>query len=464
MTKYKPYPKYKDSGIEWLEEIPEHWEVKKIKFLTKNIQTGSTPPTSKEEYFYGDINWFTPGDFKDQLVLTNSKRKLSEKAIQDKEAKLYKKETLLLVGIGATIGKVGWTVQESYFNQQITALIFKNDEISKFYTYQLYCLISLIRAYANFTTLPIINNEGIKIIPLITPEKECQKQIVSFLDKETTKLDTLITKKTQLIELLKEKRQATITQAVTKGLDKNVKMKDSGIDWLGEIPEHWVYSKIKYTTYVKGRIGWQGLRSDEFIDEGPYLVTGTDFIKGLINWKTCYHILEERYNEAPPIQLKENDLLITKDGTIGKVAIVKNKPDKAIVNSGVFVTRPLKDLKYTTGFMYWLLLSDVFYGYIKYSETGSTIKHLYQDTFVNFLYPLPTLKEQETISNFLDQQTSKIDTLISKIDLHIEKLKEYRQALISAAVTGKIDVRDQADSQHKEHRDEATQLSLNYGE
>ena len=217
--------------------------------------------------------------------------------------------------------------------------------------------------------------------------------------------------------------------------------KDSGVEWIGEIPEHWGVSKIKFTTYVKGRIGWQGLRADEFIDEGPYLVTGTDFVDGLVNWDSCYHISMERYNEAPPIQLRENDLLITKDGTIGKVAIVKNKPKYAILNSGIFVTRP-KNSAYLTEFMYWILNSQVFNKFIQYMSLGSTIVHLYQQTFENFSFPITNLNEQKTIAHFLDRKVAEIDGLISDIKLQIQKLKEYRQSLISEAVTGKIDVRE----------------------
>lgn len=241
--------------------------------------------------------------------------------------------------------------------------------------------------------------------------------------------------------LLEKQGQSIITEAVTKGLNPNVKMKDSGVEWIGEIPEHWEVTKIKYTTYVKGRIGWQGLKSDEFIDEGPFLVTGTDFLQGYVNWDTCYHISEKRYNEAPPIQLQENDLLITKDGTIGKLAIVKEMPYKAILNSGVFVTRPFHN-KYLSKYMYWLLSSAIFDKYIKFMETGSTIKHLYQETFVNFSYPIPSTVEQTEILNYLDIKIGEIDSIKSNLVKQIEKLKEYRQALIYEAVTGKIDVRD----------------------
>lgn len=276
-----------------------------------------------------------------------------------------------------------------------------------------------------------------QVIPLPTLDK--QYHITDFLDQKTSEIDSLIADKERLIELLEEKRQAIITEAVTKGLNPDVKMKDSGVEWIGEIPEHWKINKIKYNTYVKGRIGWQGLRSDEFIDEGPHLVTGTDFVNGIVNWCTCYHISEKRYNEAPAIQLNENDLLITKDGTIGKVAIVRSKPEKAILNSGIFVTRPLND-DYLPEYMYWILTSHMFDRYMKLMVSGSTIKHLYQETFVNFSYVLPSITEQKRILEYLKEKIDEVDFIKVNFKKQISKLKEYRQSLIYEAVTGKIDV------------------------
>lgn len=217
-------------------------------------------------------------------------------------------------------------------------------------------------------------------------------------------------------------------------------MKDSGIPWIGEIPSDWALSKIKYSSYVKGRIGWQGLKSDEFIDNdtGAFLVTGTDFIDGKVNWDTCYHIGDNRYNEAPDIQLKNNDLLITKDGTIGKIALVLDMPDKAILNSGIFVTRPLGN-EYIQWYLYWVLSSPVFERYCSYLGMGSTINHLYQASFEKFVYPLPDIATQKKIINYLNLYCSQIDTAISKEQQIIEKLKEYKKSKITEAVTKGLD-------------------------
>ncbi|MDO6572130.1 restriction endonuclease subunit S [Gilvimarinus sp. 2_MG-2023] len=176
------------------------------------------------------------------------------------------------------------------------------------------------------------------------------------------------------------------------------------------------------------------MKSDDFTEEGPYLVTGSDFKGPEIDWKECYHCDLSRYEQDPYIQLKEGDLLITKDGTIGKVALVRRLDGKATLNSGVFVVRPIKD-SYTSRFYFWLLQSSVFTGFVDFNKTGSTIVHLYQDTFVNFRYALPRVNEQTQIANFLDRETAKIDALIEKQQRLIALLKEKRQAVISHAVT-----------------------------
>ncbi|MGD2087426.1 MAG: restriction endonuclease subunit S [Candidatus Aminicenantes bacterium] len=210
--------------------------------------------------------------------------------------------------------------------------------------------------------------------------------------------------------------------------------KDTGIEWIGTIPKHWKLNKIKYSTYVKARIGWHGLNSSDFIENGPFLVTGTDFIDGKVNWDSCYHVSEYNYIRDPYIMLKEDDLLITKDGTIGKLAIVKGLRGEATLNSGVFVTRPLKNV-YLTKNMYWILKSSVFEQFIDYNKTGSTVLHLYQDMFEKFVFPVPPLHEQNVIALFLNSYNIKISELISKKRRLIELLKEQRAAMINRAVT-----------------------------
>lgn len=153
------------------------------------------------------------------------------------------------------------------------------------------------------------------------------------------------------------------------------KMKDSGVEWIGEIPEGWEVRKIRHIAELNGRIGWQGLTTAEYIDEGPFLITGTDFINGIIDWKSCVHIPLGRWEEANQIQIKEGDLLITKDGTVGKVALATNIPDKASLNSGVLLIR--NDITCEKKYLFWILNSYVFWKWFGIINSGnSTIIHL----------------------------------------------------------------------------------------
>ena len=211
--------------------------------------------------------------------------------------------------------------------------------------------------------------------------------------------------------------------------------KDSRVEWIGEIPSTWNLNKVGNNTYVKGRIGWKGLRSEDFKEKGPFLITGTDFRKnGTIDWENMYHVDQWRYDEDPFIQLQDNDVLITKDGTIGKVVYVGNLKGQTCLNSGIFLTRPTNN-EYHSRFFFWVLNSNVFEVFVDYNSGGSTIQHLYQNVFVNFKFPIPPLSEQQQIVSFLDTKTSLIDSLIEKTQRKIELLKEKRTSLINEVVT-----------------------------
>lgn len=215
-------------------------------------------------------------------------------------------------------------------------------------------------------------------------------------------------------------------------------MKDSGIQWIGEIPATWKTNKIKYLSVLKGRIGWQGLTSEEYQDEGAYLITGTDFLNGRINWDTCVKIPESRWEEARDIQIENGDLLITKDGTVGKIALVDDLPYKTSLNSGVL--RISTDENYDRAFLYWVLQSSVFWDWFKYKNAGnSTIIHLYQKDFGEFVYAFPTIKHQQAIATFLDSTCSQIDDIITNLEHQVDLLKEYKKSLITETVTKGLD-------------------------
>lgn len=203
---------------------------------------------------------------------------------------------------------------------------------------------------------------------------------------------------------------------------------------VGLIPEDWEVYSLGKTSTLKARIGWQGLRTDEYLESGSYfLVTGTDFKNGGIEWDQCYFVDRERYIQDRNIQLEIDDILITKDGTIGKVAIVRNVPKPATLNSGVFVIRP-RNTEYIPNFLYYMFQSMVFKIFLDQLTAGSTINHLYQKDFINFEYPLPpTLEEQQAIASAL----SDVDELIRCLDRLIDKKEAIKKGTMQQLLTGK---------------------------
>ena len=210
-------------------------------------------------------------------------------------------------------------------------------------------------------------------------------------------------------------------------------MKESGITWFGMVPESWKIIRLKYYSYMKGRIGWQGLRADEFTEVGPYLITGTDFENGRIQFDRSYHITEERYAEAPQIQLCVGDLLVTKDGTVGKMALVTELPDKASLNSHLLLIRPTSE--YINSYLYWLLSSDVFSEYTDFAQDGTIMASLSQEKIGDFTAYIPSITEQQAIADFLEDKCGQIDGIIADIEKQIELLKSYRKSLITETVT-----------------------------
>ncbi len=215
--------------------------------------------------------------------------------------------------------------------------------------------------------------------------------------------------------------------------------KETGIQWLGRIPNHWNIVPLKFNLSLKGRIGWNGLKSDEFKEESyAYLVTGQDFDKADIDWKKCYQIDKDRYDEDPFIQLSNGDLLITKDGTIGKVAKVSNLDKPACLNSGIFVVKQIKNV-YIQDYLYWTFVSNQLLDFNNFNSSGSTIQHLYQNVFENMPLLVPSIAEQEAIASYLDYKVGQIDGVIAEKEKMLKDLKVYRSSIISEAVTKGLD-------------------------
>lgn len=440
----------KDSGVEWIGEIPKNWDVMKLLFvLRRSITDGphETPNLVESQEGIPFISVDSLNNTK-QVDLSIVKKYISVKDYKEYRKKAFLEKGDVLFTKAATIGKTAIVDNPTEYMIWSPIAILKPNE--KCFNEYLYYILNCKEAIKY--TRDIIGHETTQVnvgmrdleklkIP-IAPFDE-QKRIAIFLDSKCEAIDQAIQKQKDIVNKLIEYKQSVITQAVSKGLNLNVEMKNSGIPWIGETPEKWEIMRIKDTSWLKGRIGWDGLKASEFIDEGPYLITGTDFCNGYVNWDTCVHITKQRFEEDTLLHIRENDLLITKDGTVGKVAIAKNCPKETSLNSGVMIIRNESRYIYNSKYMYYILLSDEFKHWFEYSQKpGSTIKHLYQHQFRDFKYTFPPLEEQQQIADFLDSKCSKINESIERSNKIIQKLEEYKKALIYNAVTGKIDCRN----------------------
>ena len=441
------FPAYFDtteSGFDGLGEVPKHWTVTKVRRIAASVETGGTPSAKSPSIDEDDgFLWFTPGDFKDDSIdLVESSRKVANELIESGEAKQYPPKSVLIVSIGATLGKVGYCTRACSSNQQINAVI-PNDRIQgRFLAYSLAVKGDVMRYLSNASTIGIMNQEKTKEIALAVPPLDEQKTISSFLDVETTKIDGLVSEQRRLIRLLAEKRQAVISHAVTKGLDPNVPMKPSGIQWLGDVPQHWRIGKCGY--YVSLLSGFAFPSSGFSKDESNIkLLRGINVGVSEIRWNETVYWQRQDGDELDRFQLSAGDLVIGMDRPWISSGVRVAKIGKSDLPCLLLqrVAAISTDERLHTDFLWHLLSSEMFIGYFEPETTGVSVPHISPSQIEDFTIPVPPIEEQNEIVEHVATEITQMDTLLAETERAIELLQERRTALISAAVTGKIDVR-----------------------
>ncbi|MEE6163088.1 restriction endonuclease subunit S [Cylindrospermopsis raciborskii DSH] len=437
---WKRYPAYKDSGVEWLGEIPEGWEVRKVSHAFQKIGSGTTPSTNHYDYYEGNIPWVNTSELREK-VITDTSAKLTNKALLDHSVlNLYPPGTLLIAMYGATIGRLGILGITACTNQACCALANPISINAKFAFYWLWMRRNELILLSSGGGQPNINQEKIRSIRIPAPPLTEQQAIARFLDRETVKIDTLIAKKERLIELLKEKRTALISHAVTKGLNPDAPMKDSGIEWLGKIPEGWQPKRLRFCIKVNPvKLEISHLHKSTEVSFVPMENISTDGKISLEKTQT----LEDVWQGYT--YFRDNDVVVAKITPCyenGKGGFSRN-----LVNGIAFGTTEihvLRGSKYIDSqFLFYLTISTRFRSLGISEMTGVAGQQRVPEDFIkDYRTGIPPLTEQQAIAQFLDRETAKIDTLVTKTRISIDKLKEYRTALISAAVTGKIDIRE----------------------
>ncbi|GAB4200756.1 MAG: restriction endonuclease subunit S [Roseiflexaceae bacterium] len=431
------YPMYKDSGVEWFDKVPEHWEVKAIKWLTP-VQRGASPrPIDDPKYFddAGEYAWVRISDVTAcGTYLFETTQRLSDLG-SSLSVKLQPGD--LFLSIAGSVGKACIT--------QIKACIhdgFVYFPGLRYYQKYMYYIFEGGEAYKGLGKLGTqlnLNTDTIGSIRIAVPSVEEANQIVYFLDTETARIDALVAKQEALIATLQEKRCALISHAVTKGLDPNVPMKDSGVPWLGRVPAHWAVRKIKHFAQI-------GNGSTPFRDNLAYWQNGT------FPWLTSTVVNDETIGEptefVTELALKECHLPIVKPGSI-LVAITgqgKTRGMAALLNYTATINQHMAFIEpkaNSIDIRFFRLVLSGFYEILRMiSEgSGSTKGALTCEDLANFSVPIPDLNEQQEILAYVDAEVVQIDTLITKAEQFIALLREHRAALIAAAVTGQIDVR-----------------------
>lgn len=297
-----------------------------------------------------------------------------------------------------------------------------------------------LNQYSVSAAQPGLSTDNLKSLPVPFPPLETQKRIAAFLDEKTTQIDTLIARKQALLARLAEKRQAIITQAVTKGLNPAAPLKDSGIDWLGQIPAHWEIMPLKRLVSIWGRIGFRGYTVNDFVSEGEgaLSISPSNILGDRINYDAKTYISWDKYHESPEIKVRAEDILFVKTGsTIGKVCHVTNRPEPMTVNPQVVV------LKVHSGHSLFLsaAMSSVYFQHqVKGCIFGGSTPAMTQYNLGSLAMVTPPLEEQQSISKCLMKADDEHSMAKSDVERSIELLTEYRAALITSAVTGKLEV------------------------
>lgn len=437
----KKYDTYKDSGIEWIGEIPQNWDVKRLKVLAK-LQTGNTPPKENDvSAYYTDEGflWVKPDNLSGFSPIKNTNEYLNEEGY--KIARVVPKGNPLVCCIGS-IGKYGVAEQDVAFNQQINAVIFNKMMDNKFGLYHISCQEEQHWYYANGNVVQILNTQNQGKLLFACPPINEQKQIAEYLDKKCGEIDRVVKTEKVVIEKLKEYKQSIITEAVTKGLDKSVSLKDSGIEWIGKIPQHWEVEKLKNLyNFGKGL----SITKDDLTENGISVIS-----YGQIHSKTNTgtHISDDLIRFVPENYLENNSQSLVNKGDF---IFADTSEDIEGAGNCVFVD---KEMTLFAGYHSIILrnkLFDYIFGkYLSYlfktiqwraqvrsRVNGIKVYSISQKILKEITVVVPKQQEQQQIAVYLDKKCSEIDKAIANKEQVIEKFTEYKKSLIYECVTGK---------------------------
>ncbi|MGH2102186.1 restriction endonuclease subunit S [Aerococcus urinaeequi] len=437
----------KDSGIEWIGRIPINWKISKVKHIAY-IQGGSGFPAKLQGKNNGKYPFYKNSDFSNNgrnLIYANNY--VDDRDVIDSKLNIIPTGSIVMSKIGESMKKNHRkiTTEPSVVDNNLQALILKGSK--KLSLIFFYYLMSIIDSnwFDNKGTVPSINNNLLRHETVYLPNIEEQQKIATFLDEKVSHIDNIIEDTKKSIENLKTYKQSLITETITKGLDPNVEMKDSGIDRIGGIPLHWKLKKLKYILSNEKnsiRVGPFGshLKNNDFVEEGKWVYNQRIVLDNNYNSNDTF-ITEGKYKEMHAFKVEYKDILLTTRGTIGKISRVPKQFKEGIIHSSVIKFR-LDESKFTYGLLEYLFNESSFIKeQILQLSNATTIEVIYSNTLKNVLIPVPSLEEQDRIICFLDEKITKLNTILEEKEFLISELESYKKSLIYEYVTGKKEVK-----------------------
>ena len=421
----------KDSGVEWIGEIPADWKVIKNKYLLSLLYSGGTPSVSNNDFYCveGGTPFVSISDMSTVDYVLSTQKRLTDSGLKDKNLKILPIGTILY-SIYATVGAVSELKIEAAISQAMLALQVNSKVDKSFYKYNLAAMKDYIFSNANGNTQFNLNAEKVKNFYFVLPNVATQHHIANYLDRKCAEIDAIIAKQQQIIEKLKEYKLSVITEAVTKGLDPNVPMKDSGVEWIGMVPEEWRISRIKYICEFNP--GTKKANHDvvsyapmECVKDG-YLIKKEIRHDGISTGLTSF---------------EEGDIIMAKVTPCfenGNIAIAKDLVNKfGVGSSELFVFRAKK---VNTQWLFYFLRNSIFKKLAEATMTGTGgLKRVSPSFIRDFSLALPPEKEQRRIIEYLDKKCMEIDRVIKYKQSAVEKLGQYKKSLIYEVVTGKME-------------------------
>jgi type I restriction enzyme, S subunit len=433
----KRYSSYKDSGVEWIGEIPKGWSVKKLKFFGEVTLGKMLTNDDKGGYFLKpylrSVNIQTERvDVSDVKEMWFSERELEKYRLSKGD---------LLFNEGGDVGRTCiWDeeLEECYIQNSVNRVRVNSSEKYILYHSILHHQTGYYNSVVDRVSIPHLTKEKLELIPFVIPPLSEQQQIVSYLDEQTSLIDTLIQSKQKKITLLKEKRTSLINQIVTKGLNPNVEMKDSGVEWIGEIPRGWSITRVKYLP-KDGRnnfIDGDWIESQNITDDGIRYITTGNIGQGYYKEQGNGFISEETFHSLNCSEVFEGDLIISRlSPPVGRSCIIPNLGYRIVTSVDNVILRP-KD-EYSKYFLNYYFNSIKYYEWTDLISRGTTLTRISRSMLGNNPVITPPLSEQMEIVEYLDKETELIDKTVSIEERKIELLKEYKQSLISEVITGK---------------------------